>query len=417
MHRLVVAAAFAIALAACGGDAASGIPIGPGTTTPTPATTLPGEAPEGPLTGIEATLLVSGLNQPVQVTAPPGSDRLFVVEQPGRIVVVEDGVVRPEPFLDVSNDVGSQGTEQGLLGLAFHPRFAQNGRVFVSLVNKLGDSRILEYRVDGDDPYRLDPLSRAIVLAVDQPHHFHNGGMIQFGPDGYLWLGLGDGGGIGDPFHNGQNEDVVFGGLLRLDVDAASPYAIPPDNPHAAGGGAPEKWVYGLRNPWRFTIDAPSGLVYIGDVGQDFWEEINVISLADGAGTNFGWPIAEADTCFITAQDLRDGKPVPVCDPADFALPVLVIEHVPECAVIAGPVYHGRAMPELDGTFFYSDYCAGWVRSLELIDGDVGDERQWLDGLGNVTSFGLDPEGEMLVATLGGDVLRLEPVRAGAVSP
>jgi hypothetical protein len=157
--------------------------------------------------------------------------------------------------------------------------------------------------------------------------------------------------------------------------------------------------------------------VYIGDVGQDFWEEINVISLVDGAGTNFGWPIAEADTCFITAQDLRDGKPVPVCDPADFALPVLVIEHVPECAVIAGPVYHGRAMPELDGTFFYSDYCAGWVRSLELIDGDVGDERQWLDGLGNVTSFGLDPEGEMLVATLGGDVLRLEPVRAGAVSP
>jgi len=362
----------------------------------------PQPAPVGTLSrtavSLRAEPVAEGLGQIMVVTAPADDSRLFLVEKSGRILLIEDGALVDDPFLDLTTVVGSEGVEQGLVGLAFHPEYPDNGRFFVYFTNHFGDSRLVEYRVSADDADRADPRAVRLVMAVDQPHQYHNAGMLQFGPDGMLYVAFGDGGGIGDQYDNGQRTDSVLGTISRISVDGPAPYAVPVDNPFAdAVGGTPEIWWYGLRNPWRFWIDG--GLIYVGDVGQSGWEEIDVapISLA---GANFGWSILEGFQCF-EAED---------CDRSDTIDPVLVYPHGEGCAVIGGVVYRGDAIPELDGHYFYGDFCGGWVRSFRYSGGVILDKRNWetqLGDLGQILAFGTDGAGEIHVTTGSGGVYRL----------
>jgi glucose/arabinose dehydrogenase len=369
------------------------VPIGPGTTA---ALAEPPAQPE-PLPGVVSAFplepIATGFDAPLDVAAAPGTGDLFVVEKTGRIEVISGGRVLDQPFLDLGAAIDTF-AERGLLDLEFHPDYAATGRFFVHYSDRQGDTRIVEY-MRSDDPVVAEPLSARTILTVDQPHYYHNGGRIQIGPDGYLWLGLGDGGGNADLFGDGQRPDTLLGSLVRIDVDAAEPYAIPPDNPFVAGGGAPEVWAYGLRNPWRFWIDPVSLTVTITDVGQDLWEEVNVVPVT-GAGANFGWPVWEGTDC-------RGGT---ACD-GTFTAPVLSYPHDRTCAIIGGPVYRGAAIPELWGHFVYADYCAGWIKSVEIAGGTVVETRDLSSGIGQaVTSFGVDADGEILVVA-GDGVYRL----------
>ncbi len=353
-------------------------------------------------TGLRARVVVSGLDAPLFLTAPPGDTRLFVVEQPGRIRIVKDGKLLDRPFLDLTDRVRSGG-ERGLLGLAFHPDYATNGLFFVDFTDREGNTRIERFRVS-DDPDVADPAGAQLVLKVEQPYSNHNGGMLAFARDGRLWIGLGDGGSGGDPHGNGQNPRVLLGKLLRIDVDHGSPYAIPPDNPFADGrGGRPEIWSLGVRNPWRFSFDRGSNLVYVADVGQNKWEEVDVVD-ARSPGLNFGWNVREGLHAY--------GAPRPA--PARLVEPVLDYPHSEGCSVTGGYVYRGAAMPDLRGTYFFSDWCGGWLRSFRWANGRATDRREWrLPSLGKVTSFGEDAAGELYVTTSEGRVLRLERVRTG----
>ncbi len=282
--------------------------------------------------------VVAGLGAPLLVAnAGDGSDRLFVVEQVGRIRVIEDGELRPEPFLDLSGRILAGG-EQGLLGLAFHPRFASNGRFFVNYTDLQGDTVVAEFGLLSGDPDRGDPGSERLLLSFDQPFANHNGGALAFGPDGDLYVATGDGGSAGDPMGNGQNLDTLLGKLLRIDVDERTDgleYAIPPDNPFADRDGArPEIWAYGLRNPWRFSFDLETGDLWIGDVGQGSFEEIDHVASTD-AGLNFGWSVMEGDACF---------EPLTGCDESGITLPVAVYDHGLGCSVTGGFVYRGDSM-------------------------------------------------------------------------
>lgn len=362
------------------------------TTSPAPTTT----AAPVPLPDITLSLIEvgAGFTRPVFVTAPPGDERLFVVQQDGRIELLHGGE-RRGTFLDLS-DLVAFGGEQGLLGLAFHPGYPADGRFYVDYTDRRGTTVVAEYRVSAD-PDRADPGSGRVLLAVEQPASNHNGGMLAFGPDGLLYIGMGDGGGAGDPYGNGQDTDSLLGSILRLDV-AGDPYAIPPDNPYADGGGAAEVWAKGLRNPWRFSFDL--GLIYIADVGQAAREEINVADIGLG-GQNFGWPVMEGAHCF-RADD---------CDRTGLTLPILEYGHTGgDCSVTGGYVYRGRAIPELTGTYFYGDYCSGRIASFRGDSAGLDEERDWTDSLGRVaglTSFGIDGAGEMYLTSEGGVVYRL----------
>ena len=341
--------------------------------------------------------VASGLSSPVLAVSPSGDTRLFIVEKTGRIRILENGSLLTRPFLDVSGLV-SKGSEQGLLGLAFHPDYAVNGRLFINYTDGSGDTRIAEY-VASADPNRADVASRREILFVDQPSSNHNGGMIGFGPEGYLWIGMGDGGGSGDPSENAQNPNTLLGAMLRIDVDGASPYGIPPDNPYADGGGRPEIWSNGLRNPWRFTHDG--GNVYIGDVGQNAWEEINVVG-AGVPGVNYGWNPTEGAHCF---------DPPSGCSVAGLTLPVLEYGHSEGCSVTGGFVYRGSAIPGLQGHYFYGDFCSGWIRSF-VYGGAVTNATDWTSELGTVgslSSFGVDALGEIYVLSLSGTVSKIVP--------
>ncbi len=338
---------------------------------------------------------------PVDLTSPPGDSRLFVAEKAGRIRIIENGAVRPTPFLDISGQVGASGSEQGLLGLAFDPAYATNGRFVVNYTNLAGDTRISAFRVSAD-PNVAVAAGEELILGVDQPFANHNGGQLAFGPDGHLYIGLGDGGDRGDPLKNGQSLATLLGKLLRIDLRGGAPYAVPPDNPFAAQAAARgEIWSYGLRNPWRFSFDRVTGDLYIGDVGQDRFEEIDVSPASSGAGhgDNYGWDVMEGDECF---------EPSSGCDRQGLVLPAVVYDHGDGCSVTGGYVYRGSAIPALQGTYVYSDFCAGWVRSFRFSNGQVTDGREWptLEA-GNVTSFGQDAAGELYILTAAGTVYRI----------
>ncbi len=374
-------------------------PPPPSTTTSAAATTSTTERVD--VGAVELVLeVVTVTEQPVFVDSPPGDPRLFVVDQPGRIWVVEDGVRPAAPFLDIRGLVTFR-SEQGLLGLAFHPEYGDNGRFFVHYTDRRGDSRVVEYTVAAGDANAADRETARVLLTVDQPAGNHNGGMLAFGPDGFLYVGLGDGGGANDQYGQGQRPDTLLGAILRIDVDAAGgggePYAIPAGNPFAGRNGAPEVWHYGLRNPWRFSFDPGEGLLYIGDVGQNAWEEIDAVP-APSAGLNFGWPIMEGAHCF---------SPPANCDIEGLAFPVFEYGHGEGCSVTGGYVYRGAELPELDGLYFFGDFCAGWIRSLDL-DGAGAEIREWprlhVPGL---TSFGTDAAGELYVTSVEGEVYRL----------
>jgi len=354
-----------------------------------------GPAP-APARGITLQPVASGLRDPLYLTAPIGDARLFVVEQPGRIRVIRGGRMLPRPFLDLTALV-EYGGERGLLSMAFHPRYRDNGRFFVNYTDRSGNTRVEGFRV-GPDPDVADPSTRQLILEVDQPYANHNGGHILFGPDGKLYVGMGDGGSAGDPHGNGQNRATLLGDLLRLDVDHGEPYSIPSDNPFARTPGMRgEIWAWGLRNPWRFCFDA--GLLYIADVGQNHWEEIDIVGSRRG-GLNFGWNRMEGAHCFRS----------PTCDRTGLVLPALEYGHGEGCSVTGGFVYRGRALPSLVGHYFYADYCSGWVRSFRWEQGVVREHREWsLPSHGPITSFGLDAAGELYLVCGDGRVWRFVP--------
>jgi glucose/arabinose dehydrogenase len=346
---------------------------------------------------IAAAPVAGTFQQPVLVTAPAGDPRLFVVDQPGRIWIVRDGQRLDEPFLDIRDRVSFLG-ERGLLGLAFHPDYAANGRFFINYTDNGGDTRIVAYTVSAD-PDRAAAASARVILAIDQPAPNHNGGWLGFGPDGYLYIGTGDGGGAGDTYRNGQNRNSLLGKLLRIDVDGAPAYAIPATNPFARGGGAPEIYAWGLRNPWRIDFDGDR--LIIADVGQDAWEEVSVISIAAAAGANFGWPIMEGRHCFRAAR----------CDQGGLVLPVYEYSHANgACSITGGYVYRGVDVPALAGHYVFGDYCAGFVRSFRNDGGSVGAVSDWspdLGDVGRITSFGEDGRSELYVTAIGGRIYRI----------
>jgi glucose/arabinose dehydrogenase len=340
--------------------------------------------------------VASGLDQPVYLTAPANDPRLFIVEQPGRIRIVENGRLLEKPFLDIAGKVRSGG-EQGLLSVAFHPQYRSNGFLFVNYTEKNGDTRIERYTVSTDKNV-ADARSAKTILSIHQRYSNHQGGLNLFGPDGMLYIGMGDGGSQGDPHGNGQNRNVLLGKLLRLNVDRGDPYLVPSANPYEKGGGRPEIWALGLRNPWRFAFDRFSGLLYIADVGQDRYEEINVVPMSI-AGVNYGWKTMEGPSCYGSSG----------CNQSGLLKPAVSYSHQNStCSVIGGFVYRGQKIPEIKGQYFYSDYCNSWVRSFGFRDGRVTDQHEWPIGrLGSIVSFGEDSQGELYICTSSGRVYRI----------
>ena len=370
-----------------------------------------------PLTTVR---VADGLESPCWVGAPPGDDpRLFVLEQhASRVRVVEDGVLLPAPFLDLKEKT-SVGGERGLLGMAFHPDYATNGFFFLVYTNEatpIGNTVLARYQVSATDPNAADPGSELVLLEVVQPFMTHQGGGLQFGPlDGYLYVGLGDGGAGFDPFCSAQNPGKFLGKLLRLDVDGGTPYAVPPDNPFVggAGGHLPEIWSIGFRNPWRFSFDRLTGDLYLGDVGQNDFEEINYEPALAG-GRNYGWRIMEGHQCNGVDVCLMGA-----CDDPSYTQPLHVYPNsgTPECAVIGGFVYRGCAIPDLQGHYFFADYCGNRVWSFRVVAGLLTDfqERTFelAPGgglqLNSIVSFGEDARGELYLVDQGGELFQIVP--------
>lgn len=342
-------------------------------------------------------LVAQGFTQPLLVThAGDDSGRLFVVEQDGAIWVLAGGQVLATPFIDLDERVGSEAYEQGLLGLAFHPHYADNGYFYVNYTDNNGDTVIARFSVSGD-PNVADAASERVLLQIDQPYVNHNGGHLEFGPDGYLYIGVGDGGSGGDPQGHGQNPDSLLGSLLRIDVDNGDPYAIPADNPFAAGGGAPEIWAWGLRNPWRFSFDALTGDLHIADVGQNQYEEINFLPGGAAGGANFGWNYREGAHAYT-------GTPPEGLNLID---PVAEYDHSLGCSVTGGRVYRGSSLPAWAGVYIYGDFCSGIV--FGLVQGADG---QWINEQlytlsANISSFGVDEDGEFYLVDRRGELYQL----------
>jgi glucose/arabinose dehydrogenase len=409
----LASAALALSAASCVGGSEGGTPAGEGavpsatpvaSASPSPPSLSPQAQAPSTFDPEEVRLglrpVAEGLSAPLLVTSPDdATGRLFVVEQTGTIRVLDGGRLLPEPFLDIRDRLVSGG-EQGLLGLAFHPAFAANGRLFVDYTDLDGDTVVSEFRVSGSDAERADAASERVLLRIDQPFANHNGGNLVFGPDGYLYVGTGDGGSAGDPFGNGQRLDTLLGKLLRIDVDeegGGAEYAIPPDNPFVGREGArPEIWAYGLRNPWRFTFDRETGDLWIGDVGQGAWEEIDRLG-PDEAGANLGWNVMEGAACF---------SPSSGCDGSGITPPVAVYGHDEGCSVTGGFVYRGSRWPELEGAYLFADYCSGTIWGLDAARPEH--PSVLLQTGRTISSFGQDASGELYVTDLGGGtVLRV----------
>ncbi len=380
-----------------GGDD-GGPPRPPAEGTPDPRSQID---PDPLKADIELRKIVTGLVSPLLVTnAGDGSERLFVVEQGGVIRIITKGRLLPEPFLDVSTRIVAGG-EQGLLGLAFEPDYAETGRFYINYTDTDGNTAVVRYRVS-DDPDKADPDSAEVILQVDQPFSNHNGGHLAFGPDDYLYVGLGDGGGSGDPEGNGQNPDTLLASILRLDVSGSRGYEIPEDNPFAAGGGngggggRPEIWALGLRNPWRFTFDRDTGAMWIGDVGQDEIEEIDFQPPGVG-GLNYGWNVMEGNACFGASS----------CDKGGLEPPVTQYTHEQGCSVTGGHVYRGERYPALTGGYFFADYCTGFVWVIEARN-RVQDPTLKLETGRSISSFGESESGELFfVDSAAGELLQI----------
>jgi glucose/arabinose dehydrogenase len=324
-------------------------------------------------------------------SAYDGSGRLFVTERAtGRIVILRDGQPLSQPFLDIGSLIRSGGQEQGLLGLAFHPGYRDNGYFYVNYTASNGDDTVARYSVSAD-PDVADPGSGAIMLDIPDPAPNHNGGDLVFGPDGYLYIGFGDGGGGGDQFHNAQDMGALLGKMLRIDVNAQFPYGIPPDNPFVGMPGArPEIWSYGMRNPWRYAFDPATGSLFIADVGQNAYEEIDIQPPGIG-GQNWGWPIMEGLHCYPQNR---------ACDMTGLAQPVAEYDHAQGCSVTGGFVYRGSQYPAAEGAYIYGDFCSGRIWALSAGDDGVWHQALLLQTQLGISSFGEDESGELYVVSL-----------------
>ena len=351
---------------------------------------------------LRAERVASGLDYPVYVTSPEGDERLFIVEQRGVIKILKQGQVLATPFLDIHTLVfpPSQHEERGFLGLAFHPNFAANRYFYVKYNDTQSRTVVARYRTSAANPDRALPGSAQVLLVIAQPSPTHKGGTLLFGPnDGYLYIGMGDGGGEGDPANFAQRDDSLLGKMLRIDVDHGSPYAIPPDNPHASTGlPLDEIWARGFRNPYRWSFDRETGDMYLGDVGQVSWEEIDYQPAASEGGENYGWRFMEGTHCYNPPKD---------CDNGQLVHPIHEYQHIFHCAVVGGYVYRGAAMPGLHGQYFFGDYCTAKIWSFRYESGQVLDftdhtselspagEIEWISG------FGEDAAGEIYVVDRG----------------
>ncbi len=344
-------------------------------------------------------VLTQGLQAPLYVThAADGSGRLFLVEQAGVIRVLERGRLNGDPFLDIRGRVLSKGYEQGLLGLAFHPEYRSNGRFFVNYTRREDGATVLAEFTRAEDGRTAMPSSERLLMVVPQPYANHNGGMVAFGPDGYLYIGRGDGGSGGDPQNRAQNLQELLGKVLRIDVDHERPYAVPADNPFAKGGGKPEIFALGLRNPWRFSFDLATGELWLADVGQHKWEEVDIVT----RGGNYGWRLMEGRHCF---------KPEEQCSTTGLIPPVAEYGHEQgRCSITGGYVYRGRRVTALAGWYLFGDFCSG-----ELFAIDTAGDRNSMKaprvvmktGL-RIASFGEDETGELYLVDHGGGLYRLD---------
>jgi glucose/arabinose dehydrogenase len=348
--------------------------------------------------------IAHGLRRPVLITTAPGDTRgrLFVVEQVGVIQVIEHGKLAGKPFFTIGGL--SDGNEQGLLGLAFHPEFAANGKLYVNYTSRDKNTHVVEYRVSATDPDVVDPKTARELFEIDQPFSNHNGGNLLFGPDGRLYTGMGDGGAANDPHANGQNPTALLAKILRIDVDA--------------DGAKPEIVHSGMRNPWRFWFDAKTGDLYIGDVGQNLWEEIDVVAGADHTAHNFGWNTMEGTHCFDGEGGIQRD-----CERGGLTPPIVEYSHEQGCSVTGGVTYRGKALPALDGRYFYADFCTGLLRSFAwtrdpsapTAPGWARDHWDWKaaidrDGdLQQISSFGVDADGELYIVELTGSIFELVP--------
>jgi len=340
----------------------------------------------------------SGFSHPAQITqAGDGSQRLFIVEQDGRIRILKNQTLLDQPFLDITDRVRCCG-EQGLLSVAFPPGYAGKGYFYVNYTDNSGDTVVARYRVT-NDPDVANPSSEEAVLMVEQPFANHNGGQLAFGPDGYLYIGMGDGGSGGDPQNNGQNPAALLGKILRLDVESGVvPYAIPPTNPYRQTQGyRGEIWALGLRNPWRFSFDRQTGDLYIADVGQNQYEEVDFQPASSPGGENYGWKIMEGAHCYNSDT----------CDQSGLTLPVAEYDHSQGCSVTGGFVYRGQQYPRLQGLYFYGDFCSGRIWGVTTLSGD-NRAVQLLDSPYSISTFGEDEAGELYLADYGsGAIYRL----------
>jgi glucose/arabinose dehydrogenase len=347
----------------------------------------------------ELELAADDFRQPLYLThAGDGSGRLFVVEQGGVIWIVQDGNTLSPPFLDLSARVSHRASEQGLLGLAFHPDYGRNGYFFAHYSDRNGDTVVQRFSVSAD-PNRAELSSAVIVLTHPQPYGNHNGGQISFGPDGHLYVGLGDGGLASDPHDNGQNLLTWLGAILRVDVDQNLGFAVPPDNPFlSSGDAAPEIWVYGLRNPWRFSFDRMTGDLYIGDVGQNDWEEIDYRPAGSTAAENYGWGRMEGDHCYQWG-----------CDSELYVAPIMEYHHSDGgCSVTGGYVYRGGNLKGLQGVYVYGDYCSGLIWALFHTAPDEWTNTPLIESGLKISSFGEDESGEVYVVDHAGGIYRLK---------
>ena len=370
-------------------------------------TSLPASA------SVVLTQVASGIGSPTDIqNASDGSGRLFFVRQTGQIMVWKNNVVLPTPFLNISNLIVAGG-ERGLLGLAFHPDYRNNGLFYVNYTRSIdGATVVVRYSRSAGNPDVANPLSAMILLTIAQPFANHNGGALRFGPDGYLYIATGDGGSGNDPQNNAQNLTSLLGKMLRIDVNTRTgqlPYGIPPDNPFVGSsqpGVRAEIWAYGLRNPWRFSFDRVAGDLFIGDVGQSAREEIDFVRAGSGGGMNFGWRIMEGTLCTNLPGD-------PPCNPSNFTPPIVEYDHDQGCSVTGGYLYRGRAVPDLkltippatgqlfNGVYVYGDFCSGTIWRISATgSGGVSNSVLLSSGL-RITTFGEDENGEIYVADAG----------------